>query len=751
MTVDEGRGVPLPWWVAVALVAGWWPAAALCGAAAVGVGWAVVRVVTAAGPTSRTRLLAGTVAVVIAVGAGALVRDTLRTNGPLLDLAARGGAAEVDLLVVTEPRLTDEGWWALVRVHRVGADGTRQRALLRGVDDPPALWNRWTGRATARPLRPERPFESYVATLHGAAVVAPVEAGSWAPPGWLGTSTEWLRSRVRAAARGPSDDPRGLVVGLVTGDTRGLSPEAQDQLREAGLSHLTAVSGSNVALVVAACLGLLTLLPIGPVGRAVGVAVAVLLFAVLTRFEPSVLRASTMAILVALAWVRRTVADGRHALGGAVLLLLLIDPLLARSLGLLLSAAAAAGILLLAPVLRARLSSGRARLPGWLATAVSVTMAAQIGVAPVLLAVEGSVGLADVPANLLAVPLAAVASVLGGVGALLAVVHPWLGVPLVAVASVPAAGILGVADLLADRGTVLSTAAPLGLLGAAAVVVAVVADRGPRTRRWSVVVACLTVAATLAPVGSGAVRTLTVTAIDVGQGDAILVRAPGDVEVLVDAGPDDRAADWLRRHGIGRLDLAVVSHPHLDHVGGMAEVLDRVGAERLWHRPVPNELPEAAAVVPTALAVGALVEEPHAGQSLLLGEVLVEVVGPSRGRPFAFSERELNDTSLVLRISWRGRSVLLTGDAEVAAQASLLTRPDRLRADVLKVPHHGGSTSLPAFLAAVGARDAIISAGRGNRYGHPRPEVVDQLVASGARIHRTDRTGTVTIEVRSRA
>ncbi|MFT5223031.1 MAG: competence protein ComEC, partial [Glaciecola sp.] len=711
--------------------------------------WAVGLIGLAAGAlagTTRWALLR-TGAVAVAIAAALLLSGQLRlcleNNGPLLDLAARGGEATLEATVVSEPRVTEDGWWVLLRMSQIDSMQARNRAMLRGQGDPPALWSRWQSQATARPLDDARPFDAWLRTLHAVAEATPTGTATWSQPGLLGSLTEEIRSRIRRGAGVPGSDRAGLVVGLATGDTRGISRETEGQLRDAGLSHLTAVSGSNVALVVAATLMLVGAFPIGPVGRHALIASAVVGFAVLTRFEPSVLRASVMVAVLGLAGARRTIGDGRHALSSAVVILLLVDPMLSRSLGLLLSAGAAAGILLLVPRLDARLGT----LPRWLRTPLAVTLAAQLGVAPILLLVESEVGLTDIPANLLAVPLAMIASLVGGAGAVLSVAHPVFGAPLLSLATIPASGILRIARVFADAGPVLALARPLSLLAVVAGCMWLLSLTRSRTGRWSAAVAVVLGVATLAPVRVSTPSTLEVVVIDVGQGDAILVQAPDGTRILVDAGPDDAALEWLRRRGIDRLDLAVLTHPHLDHVGGMPAVLERLDVGALWLRPVPSALPEAEAVA--AIAARKLIEvaEPHTGQRAQLGEVTLEVLGPDRGRPFAHGEREINDSSIVLRVSWRGRTALLTGDAEHAAQQAMLAHPERLRAGLLKVPHHGGSTSEPDFLRAVAARVAVISVGAGNSYGHPREDVLAQLKASGAQIRRTDQEGTLSVAV----
>jgi competence protein ComEC len=244
----------------------------------------------------------------------------------------------------------------------------------------------------------------------------------------------------------------------------------------------------------------------------------------------------------------------------------------------------------------------------------------------------------------------------------------------------------------------------------------------------------------------------TLTAFDVGQGDAFLMRAAG-ATVLVDTGePDADVVGLLRAEGIDRLDLLVVTHAHLDHVGGAPDVLATLPVDVVWMHPAPDAddvVPQYAQTLEEAERLGIPVRAPPAGAVVALGDLRLEVLGPPPGRPYAWTGSELNSTSIVLRASVAGAgSVLLAGETEREAQADLLrTVPGLLRADVLAVPHHGSRTSDPAFLLATGARTAVLSVGAANRHGHPHDETLDVIERAGMRLLRTDRDGTVRVVV----
>ena len=242
----------------------------------------------------------------------------------------------------------------------------------------------------------------------------------------------------------------------------------------------------------------------------------------------------------------------------------------------------------------------------------------------------------------------------------------------------------------------------------------------------------------------------TLTALDVGQGDGLLLRAPG-ATVLVDTGDVDAdIVRLLRREGVEAIDLLIITHAHLDHVGGAPSVLESLPVGVIWMHPVAEDIavvPQYEQVLRAAAQRSIPIRGPPPGAVVAIGQLRLEVLGPPPGRPYRWARSEVNNASIVLRATVDSAgSVLLAGDAEREAQADLLhASGDRLRVDVLVVPHHGSRTSDPAFLLASGAHTAVISVGRGNRHGHPHPDILAVLEQAGMRILRTDRDGTVRI------
>jgi competence protein ComEC len=246
------------------------------------------------------------------------------------------------------------------------------------------------------------------------------------------------------------------------------------------------------------------------------------------------------------------------------------------------------------------------------------------------------------------------------------------------------------------------------------------------------------------PAPAQASAPLTIRVLDVGQGDAMLITHP-DVTMLIDTGRHDRndVVPLLRAHGVSRIDLLVITHPHADHIGQFDRVMAAFPVEEVWWSGATATSQTFGRAVAALEASSARYEEPRAGAVTTVGPLGIEILHPGAGD----SLRDLNDSSISLRITYGEFRLVTTGDAERAAEARMLARHrDRLAADVLRLGHHGSSTSTsPEFLAAVAPSVAVYSAGAGNRYGHPHVEVVERVRARGAALHGTDTDGTVAI------
>jgi competence protein ComEC len=565
------------------------------------------------------------------------------------------------------------------------------------------------------------------------------------PAGRTSRLTEPLRAGLRAAVGDLAEGPRGLVPALVIGDESMLPASLRADMEATGLTHLTAVSGTNVTILLVAVLGLARWSRVRGYGLPVVGTLTIIGFVVLARPEPSVLRAAAMG-LVAVAGL--TVAGRRRgppALAAAVLVLLLADPWLARDAGFALSVLATGAILVLAPAWRDALPW----LPRPIAEAVAVPLAAQIACAPLVVVIAAQASLVSVPANLLVAPAVAPTTILGAAAAVLAPVVPAAAGAAGWLAGLPAAWIVFVAGHGADLpGAVVNWPGDAGGVAAAAVLAIATAAALPkllgRPPWFAGVTLVLCVMLARPPVPGWPPPDWLIVGCDVGQGDALVLRAGPAEAVVIDAGPDpplvDRCLDTL---GIERVPLLVLTHYHADHVVGLPGVLDGRYVGRAMVSPL-NEPADHADEVLTSLAEARIpVSEARVGDVVAVGEaVRLRVIWPRR---IVTDGSMPNNASVVLDATVDGIRILLAGDVEPEAQRAILAVESELRADVLKVPHHGSAHQQPQLLTGLGARVALVSSGIGNTYGHPAVNTVDLLAGSGMRVWRTDADGSIAV------
>jgi competence protein ComEC len=709
--------------------------------------------------TQQRKLVAGVMlcASFLSLGAGwAGLREARVRWSPLAALA--GHAVGVVASVQESPQAGRFGWTASVTADVVSRRGSSQG--LR-ISDP--LWIEGHGPVPALrpgdrvaaegPLSiPAGPFGSWLRHRGYAAVLSTDRIQRLGPSGdpvrrvAEGVRAAFGRS-VRRAFSSPDD---GLLMGLALGDTSRLDPGIEEDFRATGLSHLTAVSGENLAMFLAPIMGLLGLVQLGRKARFAVGAGAVGFFVLLTGAEPSVLRAAAMTGLTLLGVFLGRPRSPPAILGAAVLVLLVINPTLVYSIGFQLSVAATGGMALLANPLSVRLGF----LPRSLALAAGTTMAAQIGVGPLLLYQFGLVPLVSLPANLLAFPAVAPAMLLGLLAAAIGSLVPVLGGGVALLARLPVRYLEALAHRLA-RSPLPSVTSPVGRMGELLIGSCVVLGlgwllrSGIRPSRRTAVAAALMLPVFVwsSALRAGPPSGLTVTFFYVGWGDGAVIRSPSGATILIDGGADlELVARKLSALGIRRLDVLVATHPHEDHVAGLAAVLVRFPVGLVLDPGCRGQAPAYADFLRAVDHAEVPVRHPRPGAEFLVGDLRLEVLGPSHC--FHGTHSDANNDSLVLRVLARGASVLFTGDAEEPAQSEILEDDAaRLTAAVLKVPHHGGATTLEQFFRGVHARVAVVSVGP-NRYGHPVPEILAELVRDGMRVFRTDRDGDVTIVFR---
>jgi competence protein ComEC len=579
----------------------------------------------------------------------------------------------------------------------------------------------------------------------------PIRIGS--PPWWQHAASDMRAALRHAVAKLPAG-PRGLLPGLVVGDTSGLDPVLSEHFRTAGLTHLVAVSGTNCVILVGAVLLVLRRLRVHPAGCAVCGGIVLVAFVVVARPSPSVLRAAVMSAIALAAMASGRQRHAVPALSVTVLGLLLWKPALAPDAGFTMSALATASLLLVAPGWADALR--RRHVPGPVADWVAVAAAAHVATAPVIVAISGRVSIVAIPANLLAEPVVAVTTVLGFAAAVAAPLWMSLGEVLAAAAALPCRWLIWVADFfgrlpgatLPWRGDVIGGFLLLGVL---AVLWLLAAHR--RTRRLvmtAVAVAVIVQIPVRTVVNGWPPSGWIFTACDIGQGDALVLPAGAHQGVVVDTGPDPVVIDrCLHDLSITDIPILVLTHYHLDHVGGIVGALRARHVGRVLVGPLDEPTVGLDLVRAALLPRGLTTTIPLPGATFVVGAVRLDVLAPAKA--FHGTHSDPNNSALVIRATVGDERILLAADAEVEAQQALLASGVDLRADVLKVPHHGSAYFDANFLRAVHARIGVISVGLHNDYGHPSPLLLAALSRIAVPVFRTDRDGDVAVVARQHA
>jgi competence protein ComEC len=595
---------------------------------------------------------------------------------------------------------------------------------------------------------------------------------------------EAIRDRAEAAlGSGMPAREAALARGFVLGEDERIDDGTVEDFRRSGLSHLLAVSGQNVALLGLLAMPLLAGLGIPLRTRLVWVLAAIILYVPLAGGGPSILRAGVMGGLSLLATLAGRRSSRLYGLAIAAIVTLALDPGIGADVGWQLSFAAVLGIVVLASPLRSAIVSrlGGGGWRGALAEGVAMTIAATLATAPLIAFHFGALSTTTLLANLLALPAVAPAMWLG---MLTAAAGQIPGFPVAALNEITALLLAYIAQVAAWCGRpswayVQLRVGPAGLiagylaLAAGAVFVprllrqrrlaslrrGPTADRPIPSNDWTLSIRRLWTRRLAGAVGLGAVllalawigtrggataaepaAVLRVSVLDVGQGDAILLQPPGSAAILVDGGPPgDDLAQKLGAAGVAGLGIAVVTHEQSDHAGGIKELLGGFPIRRLAYARLGRQLRDearAAGASPTRIAAGDLIRS---------GRLRLETLWPPHELLAApLGAADPNAQALVLLARWRDFSMLLTADAE-AESAPVDPGP----VDVLKVAHHGSDDAgLDALLDRVTPRLAVISVGDDNPFGHPTPETLATLAAHGVPTLRTDRDGSVVLDVR---
>ncbi|HEX7117355.1 MAG TPA: DNA internalization-related competence protein ComEC/Rec2 [Longimicrobiales bacterium] len=655
----------------------------------------------------------------------------LRTTG------MRVGASAFDCPAAVRARAPEGGWYGAAggaEVHVVG------RWLSFPSDDRELRRPVWTGTLvvdSATVIRPASARRHPIATLRGRA-----------------------QQRIRTIF----PDHAGLVEALILEQRGGVDPAVREQFARSGLAHLLAISGLHVGVIAGVLLLLGRIARLG--ARATGLATVcfTLAYVLFLGAPHAAMRAALqLGLVMGMRRLQRP-SDPFTPLAAAALALLVADPIAILEPGFQLSFAGVIGIIALRRRLIAALPFGRVR---FLQDSLATSIAATATTAPIVALHFARIAPIGVVANVVAIPVVGAAVPAVALSLAVGAVHEASGrflaegattlldtLSLIAAhaAAVPGGSIWIPRDAVVGWG-----------LAAAAATLAIArirrtAGQGirPAVRRWvgvGAAAACLVAWPAAVRYGGGAA--LEIHAIDVGQGDAFAIRSPDGRWILVDAGPRTRTFDagrarvvpFLLAHGVRTIDALILTHPDADHIGGAPAVLEAIDVDAVVD-------PGFAAGKELYLDVLRQAKRRHvrwiaarAGRVVRIGEVVLHFLYP---KPASLdADVEANQVSVAFRLEFRGFRALFLGDLPAEVERELArTRADALRAELLKVAHHGSGTSTSdALLTATRPELAVISVGRHNRYGHPDPAVLGRLRRRDIRILRTDRDGHVRVTV----
>ncbi|MGP9536811.1 ComEC/Rec2 family competence protein [Brachybacterium sp. AOP43-C2-M15] len=746
-------------------------AAAAVAAAALLVALALTAL-TLVGRTPMARALSAHLGIVVL--AGALLVPALQRHGAaeeqLADAASRGLTVELTVVAAADPSAPRGGpAWARdgvqLRARTVAGPARIGRGQVALPASVPVLVRASDG--SIEELSRVRDGDHVrvrgaVATSGSLVVLRAREVRAVARSGAAGAAQDArhaLRQQAREATAHLPDDEAALVRGMTTGDTLGMGERTEEIMRRAGISHLVAVSGANIAMVLGAVLIPLLLLGVRRRPRLVAAALVMTGYLWLVGDEPSVQRAATMAAPLLAARFAGVRASPVAALALTVALWSVLDPVTAASVGFLLSALATAAILIASPPLATaitELSGGR--LGRTAALVLAVPLVAQLACNPVLILLTPEVSIWAVPVNMAVAPLVGPSTVIGLAALVLGAVWSPAATALYTIASGGAHLILLIArtaDALPGSRIAVPEGAPGALAAILVLLIAALALVGRRRRpvRWAVAV--LLVVALAPGIGRqlphGGPPPWTVALCAVGQGDAMLLRPAGSARerptVLVDTGPDPSALrGCLDRLQVRRIDLLVLTHPHADHTGGREALDGALAPQEQWICPLPEA---AAQVVPQTPVVAAVT-----GQQWRRPGVALRVLWPGSAedaRRASAAEKgsgegdAANDCSLVLEVLWEdGTRLIALGDLEPSAQRELASQ-DPGPADIVKVAHHGSRFQHAPLYEQLDADLALVPVGRENSFGHPTGEALALLHGTGAQVVRTDEHGTVVL------
>ena len=663
------------------------------------------------------------------------LREASLQSSQLADMY--GQSAELIAQVVTDPNQTTTGNYSFIAraiyVH-TGQLSYGMRIPIRVI----------TPRATVLKLLPGQSFSAtsrIIKSKEGRVAALILIDGDVKI---LTQPSRWAKSlaAIRYGLRNLSGDgdAGALIPGMVLGDTAKQSAEFKIAMKRSGLMHLVAVSGANFAIVSSFVLWCMQFIFRRMKLRLSATAIALLCFIALVRPSPSVLRAAAMAAVLLIAQGTNRGRDSLPALGFAIGAVVVGDPWQARDAGFALSVMATAGLLLFSPVIAEKFSR---LMPEKLAQALAPPTAAIVFCSPVLVSLSGYLSPISILANLLAAPAVGPITILGFIAALISPFAPFISTLFIWLIRFPAGFIAAVATWSAQFPVLTLRTGSIGFLIVGIFTLMLWLFK-KHMKSISICTLVLILALTWMqrwPAGDWQVANC-----DIGQGDSMVLNLGNHRAILIDTGPDPVLEDrCLKALGVDEISLLILSHFHADHVGGISGAIKNRVVTTAWISSNAEPILESAHVF--SLLSDTQIVVPQRGFIAQVGQYTIRVLWPASGtHSFASMPGEgsaINNSSIAILIASSELTIFAAGDLEPPAQHELIG--DVTPVDIYKVCHHGSRYQDAELMNALHPQVAVISVGAKNLYGHPTIQTIDALARLGARIVRTDISGSISI------
>ena len=542
-----------------------------------------------------------------------------------------------------------------------------------------------------------------------------------------------------------------LLPGLILGDTRFQSKSLKEDMKNSGLTHLTAVSGGNIAILIIALSFLFRKLKI-KLNYQIFILIGFLVFfAFLVRTEPSVIRASFMSAIVLISLLYGTFRQGLNALFLTICISLLLDPYLSISWGFSLSVFATFGLLVFTEPIHRYLSKSLPWLNQSLIVVIAVALSAQFSTLGLVASLSGMISIWSVLANVLVAAVVPVVTILGYLGLILSN----LSHPLSLIFNFPSAifssWIVEVAQYFSHKQQSVIQV-PIGvftfILVNVLLLVSIIIIK--KIQLKYILLILITTICFVNFLKSFVFNTNWPIAnwqfvmCDVGQGDGLVIKDSKENVVVVDVGPSGNYMNnCLKKLGVKKIDVLLLTHFHLDHVSGLRDVLQSHEIKTIWTSWIREPYEESVLVDQLIKPLQA--KYILSGQKMTIGEIKLTCLWPTTRKMEI--ESVANNSSLVVLAEIDNGSILLTGDIEPPAQEGIRNSWKKLNADVIKIPHHGSKFQDLNFPEWSGARLALISVGENNTYGHPSKDAIELYEKTGMKVISSSENGAVSIYI----